>query len=211
MKTDRRLMQRLRNAQQSGRNVDMSNILKHEFSCVLLSLANTDGKINLNSESALLGILSTGVEIATAVSPYYVSIAMVGACVIIDGYALILGKPASCRTFIRLCGPIFKINIFFHFSQGAKRVDVVFDRYIGTQSIKSQTRVKRGLRAKKPIRKVVSNGLVPLPQVWAQFISQKKTSSSSREKVLALTRDYEEADILRLIVWMSDALGAGHL
>ena len=53
-------------------------------------------------------------------------------------------------------------------------MDVVFDRYIGTQSIKSQTRVKRGLRAKKPIRKVVSNGLVPLPQVWAQFISHSK-------------------------------------
>ena len=30
---------------------------------------------------------------------------------------------------------------------------------------------QRGLRAKKPIRKVVSNGLVPLPQIWAQFVS----------------------------------------
>ena len=123
-------------------------------------------------------------------------------------------------------------SIFFHFNQGSARIDVVFDRYIGTQSIKSQTRVRRVLRAKKPIRKVVSNGLVPLPQVWARFISlpenkadlaaflseyivkrfpnvpagcelvlgggfvcTEKTSSSSREKVLALTRDYEEADI----------------
>ena len=97
---------------------------------------------------------------------------MVGACVLIDGHALIqnLGKPAGCQTVFRLCRHIFK-SIFSHFSQGAARVDVLLDRYIGTQSIKSQTRIKRGLHAKKPIRKVVSNGLVPLPQVWAQFVS----------------------------------------
>ena len=67
VEADRRLMQRLLNAQQSERNVDMSSILKHELSCVPLSLENTDGSINSNSKSALLGILSTGVEIATAV------------------------------------------------------------------------------------------------------------------------------------------------
>ena len=67
--------------------------------------------------------------------------------------------------------------VYSHFSQGAARVDVVFDRYIGTQSIKSQTRVKRGLRAKKPVRKVVSNGLVPQPQVWAQFISLSENNA----------------------------------
>ena len=64
-----------------------------------------------------------------------------------------------------------------HFSQGAARVDVVLDRYNGTQSIKSQTRVQRGLRANKPIRKVVSNGLVALPQVWAQFISLSENNA----------------------------------
>ena len=97
---------------------------------------------------------------------------MVGVCVIIDGHALIqnLGKPAGCRTFSDYAD-IFSKSIFSRFSQGAARVDVVFDRYIGAQSIKSQTRVKQGLRAKKLIRKVVSNGLVVLPQEWAQFIS----------------------------------------
>ena len=97
---------------------------------------------------------------------------MVGACVRIDVHALIqnLVKPADCRTFSDYADILSK-SIFSHVSQGAARVDVVFDRYIGTQSIKSQTRAKRGLRAKKPIRKLVSNGLLALPQVWAQFIS----------------------------------------
>ena len=127
---------------------------------------------------------------------------------------------------------IFSKSIFSHFSQGAARVDVVFDRNIGAQFIKSQTRVKPGFGAKKSIRKVVSNGLAPLPQVWAQFVSlsesngdlaaflaedlvkrfpnvpaecelvlggdfvcKEKTLSASREKVLALTCDHEEADI----------------
>ena len=101
VKADRRLMQGLLDAQQSGRNVDMSSILKHKHSCVPLSLANTDGTINSNSKSALPGILSTGIEIATAVSSLYVLSAKVGTCVLIDGHALIqnLGKPAGCRTF----------------------------------------------------------------------------------------------------------------
>ena len=172
VKADIRLMQRLLNAQQSRRNVNISSILKHKLSCIPISLANTDGTIKSNSKSALLGILSNGVEIATAVSSPYVSNARVGTCVLIDGHALIqnLGKPAGCQTVFRLCRHIFK-SIFSHFSQGAARLDVVLDRYIGTQSIKSQTRVKRGSHAKKQIRKVASNGLVPLPQAWTQFVS----------------------------------------
>ena len=88
VKADRRLMQRLLNAQQSRRNVDMSNILKHKLSCVPLLLANTDGTIKSNSKSALLGILST-VEITTAVLSLYVSNAVVGACDLIDEHTLI--------------------------------------------------------------------------------------------------------------------------
>ena len=59
-----------------------------------------------------------------------------------------------------------------HFSQGAARVDVVFDRYIGTQSIKSQTRVQRGLHVKKPIRKVSSNSLSENNADLAAFLSE---------------------------------------
>ena len=90
-----------------------------------LSLANTDGTINSNWKSALLGILSTGVEIATAVLSPYVSNAIVGASILIDGHALIqnLRKPAGCRTFSDYAD-IFSKSIFPHFSQGAARVDI---------------------------------------------------------------------------------------
>ena len=106
------------------------------------------------------------------VSSPYLSNAMVGACILVDGHALIqnLGKPTGCRSFSE-SADIFSKSIFFYFNLGAARVDVVFDRYFGAESIKSQTKVKRGLRANKTIRKVVSNGLVSLPRVWAQFVS----------------------------------------
>ena len=70
-----------------------------------------------------------------AVSSPYVSNAMVVACVLIEGHALIqnLGKPAGCRTFSDYAD-IFSKSIFSHFSQA--RVDVVIARYFGAQSIK---------------------------------------------------------------------------
>ena len=98
----------------------------------------------------------------------------------------------------------------------------------------------------KAIRKVVSTGLVPLPQVWTQFVSlsdnkadlaaflsedlvkrfpnvpagcefvlggsfvcTEKASSSSREKVLALTCDHEEADT-RIILPSLEATKRGY-
>ena len=93
---------------------------------------------------------------------------MVGACVLIHGHALIqnMGKSAGCRIFSDY-GDIFSKSTFSHFSQGAARVDVVFDIYVGTQYIKSQTRVKGVQRSQS----AVSNGLVPLPQIWAQLVS----------------------------------------
>ena len=100
-------------------------------------------------------------------------------------------------------------------------------------------------RAKKLIRKVVSNRLVPLSQVWAHFmpisenkadlaaflsedhvkrfpnvpagcefvlgggfVCTEKNSSSSREKVLALTCDHGEADI-RIILHGLEATKKG--
>ena len=85
-----------------------------------------------------------------AVSSPYVLNVMVGAYVLVDGHALNqnLGKPAGCRISADYAD-IFAESVFSYFSQGAAMVDVVFDRYFGAQSIKSQTRVKRGLRARR--------------------------------------------------------------
>ena len=74
-------------------------------------------------------------------------------CVFIDGHALIQspGKPAACKTFGDYT-KIFEGCTGKYFTASVKRIDVVFDRYIGQTSIKNATRLKR-LGKKRPIRK----------------------------------------------------------
>ena len=53
-------------------------------------------------------------------------------CVVIDGHALIqsIGKPNDCSTFGGFAD-IFVRKVNSYYSDIVKRVDVVFDRYIG--------------------------------------------------------------------------------
>ncbi len=57
IKADRQLMQRLFNASQAGRVVDLHKVLKQELSVVPLSLANTDKKMKNTQMSALLPLV----------------------------------------------------------------------------------------------------------------------------------------------------------
>jgi len=203
IKADRRLMQRLVNAQQCGRVVDMSTILKHELAVVPLSLAKTDGTMHSTTKSDLLGILSTDVPVQTSPTFPGLDDPMKGACVLIDGHALIqsLGKPVGCKCFGDYADA-FARAIFVHFRRGATRIDVIFDRYLGSMSIKGQTRVKRGQRARRPIRKIISDGKVPLPQVWAQFVSlgENKADLASFLSDDLMSRHAEVPDGCELIV-----------
>ena len=90
-------------------------------------------------------------------------------CEMIDGHGLIqaLGKPHGCLTFGDYAD-VFLNNVTSHFRCHTTRVDVVFDRYTGEQSIKAVTRSTR-VGKKRPIRKVIDGRNVPLPQVWSNF------------------------------------------
>ena len=46
VKADRKLVQQLFNASRAGRNVQLETVLKHELSCIPLSLGKTDGMMN---------------------------------------------------------------------------------------------------------------------------------------------------------------------
>ena len=91
-------------------------------------------------------------------------------CVLIDGNALIqtLGKPQTCRTFNDYARTFFRAATAC-VDEHVKQVDVVFDTYI-KHSIKSATRTKRSLK-KRPVRKIIDQGDLSLPQVWANFIA----------------------------------------
>jgi len=57
-----------------------------------------------------------------------------------------------------------------YFVEHITRIDAVFDRYIGEDSIKAVTPLKR-LGKQNPIRKLIEGAHVPLPQVWSTFIA----------------------------------------
>ena len=92
-------------------------------------------------------------------------------CVLIDGHALIqsLGTLNGCQTFGDYAD-VFVQNVMRHFREYTRRVDVVFDLYIGKRSNKAVIRSKH-VSKKKPIRKLIDDQNVPLPLLWSNFIS----------------------------------------
>lgn len=170
LKADRRLMQQLFNASQAGRKVQISEIMKHELSPVPLSLAKLNGDMQACNKADLLNILTTEIGVSTS-SLLPEPDPDIKTCVIIDGHALIqaLGKPSNCRTFDDYSKEFIKIALG-KLDRSVKRLDVVFDRYTGKDSIKASTRNKRAGKTKLSIRRIISDD-VPLPEVWSQFIS----------------------------------------
>ena len=167
IKADRQLMQRLFNAAQAGRQIDLHNLLKHELFVVPLSLANTDKKMRSTQKSAMLPLLTTGLGIEKVKgAPQTTG----KTCIIIDGHALIqsLGKPPNCKTFGDYA-KTFQKTVLKQFCGTVSRIDIVFDQY-RLLSIKSTTRSKRVGRT-RPIRKVINRDDLPLPQTWKNFIA----------------------------------------
>ena len=68
---------------------------------------------------------------------------------------------------------VLSIGSSFH------RVDIVFDRYF-SNSIKSTTR-KRRRQGHRPIRRIIENGSVPLPNNWGNFLSLEENKENLQE------------------------------
>ena len=97
--------------------------------------------------------------------------------VLTDGHALIktLRKLNGCQTFGEYADAFVNV-VRRYFDRKISRVDVVFDLYIGEDSIKASTRAKR-IGKTKPTQKVIDGPHVPLPHVWSNFISMDENKS----------------------------------
>ena len=165
IKADRNILQRLVTASKAGREIDLDRILQHELMPVPISLAAMNGILHTGSggKSRLANELIQDVSTPDQVT-------LTGTtCLVIDGQALVmlLGKPSGITTF----GEYADRFVNSVFSMGAKfeRIDVTFDRY-QQDSIKTGTRMKR-TRGSRPIRRVIENQNVPLPDNWKSFLS----------------------------------------
>ena len=139
VKKDRKLIQQLFNAVTAGWPVEMDSIMKHELSTVLLSIAKVGGDMHSTSKAELIDILKGQIN-----TPSELPETDMKTCVLIDGHALIkvLGKPNGCHTFGEYANAFFNV-VRRYFDRNISKVDVVFDRYIGEDSIKASTRAKR--------------------------------------------------------------------
>lgn len=162
LKADRSVLQRLITAYESGRPVNLPNVLQHELMPVPLSLSQLDGSLRSGAKSVLQDVLITGVVCPVSVQPHGQS------CLIIDGNALLqaIGKPHGAATFGDLADKFIETVLLAgrHYS----RTDVLFDRY-PTHSIKGGTRDKRS-KGSRPVRRVIENRDVPLPSNWTSFV-----------------------------------------
>ena len=167
IKADRRLLQQLLTASLAGRKVDLNEVLQHELSSIPLSLAKVNGDMNSITKAELAKIITKNEKILpNATEPGTTQ----RTCILVDGNAYIqsLGKPKNCKTFEEYARIFFK-SLLINVGENVVRIDVVFDQYI-SKSIKSTTGTKHGTN-KRPIRRIISRGDLPLPQTWANFIS----------------------------------------
>lgn len=162
---DRNLMQRLLVAAQSGRGIDMNDILKHELAKIPRALASTKQKLHSTDKAQLQDLLIKNIEI-----PKSLPESITKTCLIIDAQAQIqaMGKPEKAVTFGDLSDE-FCSSIKKRFGSVYSRVDVIFDRY-QDMSIKSDTREKR-VGKTRPIRRVISSRDVKLPSNFQSFLS----------------------------------------
>ena len=175
IKADRNILQRLVTAYRSGRPVNLDNILKHELLPVPVALSSLNGTLNTENKSILADILSCSIS-----TPPQVTVTG-SASLVIDGQALInaIGKPSGATTFFEYSTVflqyVLSIGSSFH------RVDIVFDRYF-SNSIKSTTR-KRRRQGHRPIRRIIEDGSVPLPNNCGNFLSLEENKDNLQEFV----------------------------
>lgn len=170
-KMDRHVMQRLIAGYESGRSVDLSNILKHELVTVPLSLTDMDGSLRTGNKAVLMNLMTKDIQESQELQVDRESTQL-----IIDGQAMIvsLGKPADAHTFGDLADNVLKY-LTFH-SHTYHRIDVTFDRYL-TGSVKNATRKRRTGKC-RPIRRVIEGRHVPLPKNWNNFLALSENKSN---------------------------------
>ena len=155
--------------------INLDLILQHELMPVPISLAAMNGSLHTgsSSKSRLANELIQDVS-----TPEQVTLTG-NTCLVIDGQALVmaLGKPSGITTFGEYADAF--VNSVFAMGKKFERVDVTFDRY-QQDSIKTGTRMKR-TRGSRPIRRVIENQNVPLPDKWTNFLSLGENKANLAE------------------------------
>ena len=91
LKADRTILQRLVTAFQTGRKVDLHHVLQHEL--MNIPISNCDGSMRTGSKAILADVITRD-----GVCPAEVKVDQSNYCLIIDGQAVVVGKPAGAHS-----------------------------------------------------------------------------------------------------------------
>ena len=92
-KADRTVLQQLVIAFQAGRKVDLHHVLQHELMNIPIGIANCDGSLRTGSKDILADVITRD-----GVCPAEVKVDQSNSCLIIDGQAVVVGKPAGAHS-----------------------------------------------------------------------------------------------------------------
>ena len=170
VKPDRDIFRHIILSMESGREVNIDELLEKELCAVPLSLAKTDSVLRATNKADLATILQAGAT-ETELRP-----SSMRTCTIIDGMALVraMGKPQHASTFGEYAD-VFTQRVTSNLDGNFTRVDIVFDWY-QQNSIKNRTRTKRSTTQQK-VRTIVNRD-VRLPVNWNSFIEMNENKAN---------------------------------
>ena len=154
------LFQRLLVSKETGRDINLEEILCHELSNTPLSIADTSGKLlPCDSKSDLAAILEAGAISQSLLESSLKTIT------IIDGQALVhtVSRKTKAKDFGDFADDFTEaVNRII-----GSRINVVFYRY-QDHSIKGATRDRRS-GSRRSISRLIEKRDVPFPKSWEKF------------------------------------------
>ena len=156
---------------ESGRDVNIDDLLQKELCVVRLSLATTDFALKSTNKAELASILGEGARVSE------LDVSNLLTCTIVDGMALVraMGKPQGISTFGDYVDEFIK-RIKWNLKQTTTRVDITFDQYF-ENSIKDGTRSRQSSTLHK-VRTIIGSRNTKLPTNWKNFIEMNENKAN---------------------------------
>jgi hypothetical protein len=176
-------------AYENGRQVDLPKIMSHELFPVPLSLFQLNGSMRTGSKSVLIDKLTEGLDCPQS-TEHWPSRKVIMYDYWRASIGYVVGKTKTKRQFLWWCLRHFRSRRFTSWKVFPK--NVVFDRY-REHSIKDSTRQRwsKTHNWHKPIRRVIENRDVPLPNNWPNFMAWQKIKPILREQRNCYCRGFE--------------------
>lgn len=188
-KTEINILQRLVTAFESGRSIDLMNILIRELQKIPLSVAEVNGDLRSGDDSSFIIMLRKNVQAFPSINNDRNR-----SHLIIDAEKVILSM-GKLEVNVKSFGDFFeaflrKIKALAKYYQ---RIDLIFNRY----NAKSIKRVNASAPLSS-VRRVIQNERVPLPKNWKQYWANNENKADLAQflsKSIS-TQSFENTDVV---------------